>query len=45
MVVMQGCDLRGEDFLSSFPLYVPIWIIDSTAVRPVDFLEGQLAPR
>ena len=33
MVATRGCDLRGEDFLSSSPFSVPIWIVDSTIVR------------
>ena len=44
MVAMQGCDLQGEDSLSSSPLYVPVWITDSTVVQPTDFLGYQLVP-
>ena len=45
MVATQGWDLRGEDFLSSSPFFVHVWIVDSTVVWPVDSLEGRLAPR
>ena len=45
MIAMWGCDLRGEDSLSSSLISVPVWIADSTVVRLADFLEGQLAPR
>ena len=41
MVAMRGCGFRGEAYLSSFPLFVPIWIVGSTAVRPTDYLEGR----
>ena len=44
MVAMQGYDLRGEVHLSSFPLFVPVWIVRSTVVRPADYLENLPAP-
>ena len=43
MVAMRECDLRGEDYLSFFPLYAPTCIVGSTAVRLADCLGGQLA--
>ena len=43
MVAMRGCDLRGEAYLSYFPLFVPVWIVGNTAVRPDDYLEGRPA--
>ena len=45
MVAMGGCDFRGEEFLSSTPLSVPVWIVDSTAMRLTNYLEGRPAPR
>ena len=45
VVATRGCDLRGEDFLSSSPLSVPIWLVDSNVMRPADYVEGQLASR
>ena len=44
MVATRECDLRGEDYLSSFPNSDPVWIVSSTIVRPADYLEGQPAP-
>ena len=44
MVATQKCDVQGEDYLSSFPLYAPIWIVGSTFVQPADCLGGQPAP-
>ena len=43
MVAMQECDPRGEDYLGYFPLYVRVWIISRTVVRPADCLKGQPA--
>ena len=45
MVATRGCNLHREDFLSSSPLFVPIWIVDSNVVRSSDCLEGRLALR
>ena len=44
MVAMRGCDLRGEASLNSFTLSVPIWIVDSTVVRPTNCSGGLPAP-
>ena len=41
MIAMRECGPRGVDYLS--PLYVLIWIIGSTVVRPADWLRGQPA--
>ena len=40
VVATLECDLRGEDYLSSFPLFAPIWIVGSTSLRPADCLRG-----
>ena len=42
VVATRGCDLRGEDSLSSSPHSVLIWIVDSTTVRPSNCLEVNL---
>ena len=39
VATLEG-DLRGEDYLSSFPLFAPIWIVGSTSMRPSDCLRG-----
>ena len=43
MVAMRECEPQGEDYLSSFPLSVPVWIIGNTIARPADYLRGQPA--
>ena len=43
MVSMRECVLRGEDYLSSFPFFVSVWIVGSIAVRPTDCLGSQPA--
>ena len=44
MVSMRGCDIRGEDYLGSFPISFLVWIVGSTIVWPADCLEGRPAP-
>ena len=44
VVAMRDCDLRGEDYLSYFPLTAPIWIVGSIVVRPADCLRSQPTP-
>ena len=43
MVSTQECDLRGEDYLSYFPLSAPVWIVGSIVVRLANRLGGQPA--
>ena len=44
MVSMRECETRGEDYLASFPLFFPLWIIGNTVVWPANCLKGQPAP-
>ena len=43
VVSMLECVFRGADYLSSFLLFFPVWIVGSIVVRPTDCLGGQLA--
>ena len=43
MIATRGSNLQGEDFQGSSPIYVPVLIANSTAVRMADCLKGQLA--
>ena len=41
MIALGECGPRGVDYLRSFPLSVPVWIISSIVVRLANCLKDQ----
>ena len=44
MVATRECEPQEEDYLSSFPLFVLVWIIGNIVMWLADYLKGQPAP-